>query len=514
MKTFTRLLLFIVAFVVYPALSQAGTYRSTSQVVQRNESGTNIGYAYATGGTPPDTCASIVAIRGPYFSGGEIAAGYHYTCSWQKVGGPNAYEVNVVENSGGSRLYTVSVTAIEGGEACWEGRGTFGWESTAGGGCSPCPDPEEWNDATKTCDMPDCDSGEIWDEEISACRPTCESSEFYNYDAAACKAKCPSGMSSPYMMMSNKADIGMIATSTVNGCPVQRHYQCVIETQEDAYYHGAEFTGNVCMSWWTFQEAMVEYDVISQEEYCAETGACEGYTGEGHEPEFLGLASVPNLNMEPVALGGSVAIEIEASHFLCLGGTYRLVTTVNGSPSEVEFFGACPGQDVEPIPPGPSSNAYEARLESKVDAVADTGDEIKTLIDTVMDLVEEVKGTTTQVAQSMGIMASGEEPPAEFAGPDVGAVYEAEHENGLDGVVQDAQDDLTGTSALEDWMDGLVPILPEAGATCPSWSFQPPMLNIAPVTFEPDCRVWDWLKALFYVGTVAACYGIVLGRRA
>lgn len=498
----------------------AGTYRVTNVCILQTNSTCVPGSAVTlTAGSPQELCG-MVGAREQYentdtynMGGGGL---YSRVCLMSKSGSEYS-GCTIKANDTGFCARSRSYETVSGGESCWQSQANFGYTATPPGGCEPCTAPEIWNPSTLQCQMPPCEEGETWDEDIDACRAECDPlTEFYNYSSSSCKAQCPVGKSSPYMMISNKPVINFNGNETVNGCPIEFKFQCVPDVTPGGYYTGDNFSGKVCRTWWSYGAPVPDYstfDLITQDEYCEETGACEGYEGEASAPNLVNVDDLANMEFEfSQLLGLDIAVDIEASHFVCLGGVYRLVTTINGMPEEVEFFGACPGQNEDFTPPGPSTNEFNARLEAKVDEVKATGDQTKTLLEAVEALVDEVKANTQQIGVAMGVLEGGEEdpPPGEFEGPDVGEGYESPYENGLDGVVQEAQDDLE-TTAIQEWLNGMIPVLPSDVPACPSFSFHFPILDIER-EITPDCAIWDWLKAFLYLMTIAVCYGLVLAR--
>jgi len=471
---------------------------------------------------PPQACGVLHAKRAEQFDGPPaVANGVTPSCAWRNAS-PGVFTVAYGQASSGTYLFLYNPIPLgpsgSQGDSCWRTASVNAvYGTTPPAGCEMCPDGQEWNAGAMACEAAECPDGEQFDPLLETCRPSCESPEFYHYDTASCKAQCPTGKSSPYYALSNKSDIGLIATSTVNGCPVQRHFKCVVDTAENSYYHGDEYTGQQCISWWEYSDEL-EVTMISQEQYEEETGSPGYYEGDDHSPVIRGDTPSPgtSVTIENISTAPDEAIDLVAVQSVCLGGVERLVITVNGAPEEVIFFGSCADINEDFVTPDrPSSNTSSAAIAAKVDTAIAKADENKSILDEFKALTDEIKTMTQGIGTAMGIMSGGEgeDPPAEFSGPEVGDAYESEHADGMDGVVKDAQDGIEN-SALEDWLEGLTPSLPTEVAECPSWSFVPPMIGGAEVTFAPDCRIWDWLKALFYVGSVAACYGIVLGRRA
>lgn len=427
-------------------------------------------------------------------------SGQHYLASYKSNSGAPAHDWPII--------------AITGGDPCWSAARSAGGNGyvigLAPAGCNVCVEPEVWDDVAKRCVAPDCDDGEIWDDEISACRAECSSEdEYYHYASSSCVAKCPTGLSSPHRPISNKPTIGTLVTSTVNGCPVDHHYYCVPDVSPGGYYHGDQYTGKVCINWFTYKQEMVEYDVISQEQYCAETGACEGYLGEPEPAVISGFADDAALAAEFIRFAETAAINIEETKFLCLAGVYRLITTINGTVDDVEFFGACSKQDEDFTPPGPSQNEYDARLEAKVDDIKQKADDSKTILDAIKDLADDIKGMTTQVASSLGITTGEGEDPGEggeFEGPE-GDSYEVRYPGGVGDAMDDVGFSAGPLGALKD--AALLDLVGVDYVACPSWTFVAPF--IGEFEFNPPCQIWDLLAAMVLVMATLGAWVIIFG---
>jgi len=296
----------------------------------------------------------------------------------------------------------------------------------------------------------------------------------------------------------------------------------------DAYYSGEYFTGKVCQTWWEYEHLMESYDVISQQQYEEETGSSGYYEGDDHEPIFLQLETIPNLLTAFTHLGPSEAVDIVASHFLCLGGVYRLVITVNGVPDEVEFFGACPqqnqdlvGGEVEPD----ASNQRLVRVEANTVDIKDTQEEQTTLLEDIGELLDEVKESLRQVAVAMGVTAGGEGDPdpgcvGEDCGIDPGqfeteaspeAMYERQYGEGLEGVGEALQgaSELSGTSALSEFFTELQPVWPTSVPACLSWDIE--VIFLGEIHFEPPCWLWDMLKTFLLLSAVVFAWSLMFG---
>jgi hypothetical protein len=466
---------------------------------------------------PPALCGPLVAHTNILGTTTAMMANASATCQWRKTASlsiqlcfaklPNgSCYGGVILGTPASNCWANSIYAIS---------STFGHDNP--GACAYGPPGCEWNPATETCENPPCPSGEEFDDEIGACRAQCTEGEFYHYNSAKCVPRCPSGLSSPDLLISNGRNLGTLVTSTVNGCPVEHHFTCEVDVQDTGYYHGDDYTGQVCLNWFTYKQLPDLYRVITQEEWEAETGSAGYYTGEDEGLNMTNFSPPQNLATitYPIETTEDPA-ELQLVYTTCQAGIRRAVITVNGTIEEVIFGGACPQQDQgfeTPSRPKPG----EATTGEKIDNILEKQDEAKGLMDDVKDVVDEVKDLGQRMANVLGVgddegEGEGEDPgptgPTET--PDVSEQYTSDYEHGLDGVIQGAQDGLA-TTGITSWLNGLVPALPSSVPECLTFTLNVPFYA-REFDITPDCRVWEWLRIIFLMSTIAGCYGVIFGR--
>lgn len=491
-------------------------------------------------GSVPDACAVAwnASDIGQCNFGGSIGNGSHAApqvpsmgvipaCSWVRVqqSGPRGtlFQVRYAQYLDGRNLpgaTGVAAVWVPWGD-CWYVHSgdvpTGPYGTVVPAACEPCPDGETWNAGSYQCEVPECEPGETWDASVSVCRAECTGTDFYHYSSGQCRAQCPVGLTYKNLVISNKAiPQSTLVVPTVNGCRVDYHKWCVEDMREPAsgegYFHGADYTGQVCMNWWTYVET-IPIDIVSQEDWEEATGGSGYYDGDSTvEADVLGsdLGAVA-MNVEtPMEDAGDVT----AVHVLCSGGVKRIAITVNGVLDESIFLGPCSEVDGPYTPGGLAQDEATAQLQTAVAEVLEKQDEQRDVLDAIEALAEEVKGMARSMAVSMGV-AEPEEGEGEgggiFTGPGADDdPYTSPYEDGLAGVIQDAQDNLDVTS-FDEWRDGLIPTLPSDVPACLTFTLEVPFYDRSyPIT--PDCRVWDWLRIIFIASTLAGCYGVVLGR--
>jgi hypothetical protein len=400
------------------------------------------------------------------------------------------------------------------------------------------------NEATGQCEQPECEEGEIWDEDIQACRAECSEEEFFHYETQSCQKQCPVGKEATAQVVSNaplRPSTGPGATQipTINGCAAEHHFKCIPDETRDGggYYSGADYTGRVCLNWWTYYEAW-PVEMISQAEYEEQTGGAAGYTGESASPAVTGMDLDSNAGQQDVYAEGDDAIDITSVSTLCLAGTKRMTFMVNGSLEHVVFLGPCAEPDEDVPAPGPTGDAALARVESKVDtanvalqAAADqqdtdsakldalqtTGDEIKALAEalgTSMENVQEAienlsSGSGEETCEGEGCQIDGGAFPT--VNPE--ELYEKKYENAGEGIaeVAGAAGALNAESQLHQFMTDLQPVWPTTVPECLSWSIVAPVVGTVEV--QPPCFMWDLLAAFTRLIAVITAWGMLFGVR-
>lgn len=460
-------------------------------------------------------------------------SGWHVVgpCKVWKHGATNTWTIGFERTGGGwNGNATASPSGSPSGNTClnalWSGAsstpGAYGAGDLA---CEVCPEGTEWDDDPGQCVAPDpedCDEGEVFDENLDACRADCESPSFFHYSTNSCQAQCPVGKSPTHYVLSNKPEIGFTGLSTVNGCKVEQHFYCMADVGDPPHYTGEYFTGKVCASWWEYNtELNVEF--ISQAEYELETGSSGYYEGDTGEPNIVGAATPDGvtINVEELATAPDEAVEIVAAHTLCAGGVQRIVITVDGTPDEVIFLGACPSQNQDFTNPGPSTNEYNARLESKVDDIKTEQTEQTTVLDAIKDLAEDIKAQTTEMMTAMSGGEGGggglgglfdanqdltEEEEAELDLPDGPEPYERRFPGG----VSEAMDSIDEPGAFAHYFDGLELSFGSGDVPeCLSFEFTLPFVGTVP--FTPYCEMWDIIAACLMSLGIFAAWRIVFG---
>lgn len=489
-----------------------------------------------TAGTPFALCGMICeAVSGVYdpYCSGYGGAAIAPKCGVRRRSN-GTMELYIRALSGSWISDDITVTVNSGGDSCiqswFTGLGLGAGPYDNAGACAMCPAPQEWDAATQSCVEPSCDVGEVYDEEIAACRAECtDPDEFFHYGELSCKKTCPAGLAGSEAFVTNKV-FEIDADSTVNGCPVVVRFVEIpdLDYGGGTYYHGANWTGKMYYNWFEYQAYPVDFSVISQSQYEAETGSPGYYEGE---VGAAAIRSVPNLlDIEIVEfdLGHDVPIDIADVHFLCLGGQYRVVQTINGVVDDVEFLGACGAEgEVSTVNPGSADQVNIARVEQKVDAVKVDTAESKTILDEISDAVGTMGEALEEIRVALMGEVGGGDPgeggacegegcapldPGEFpTEADPEAMYTREYSEGAEGVGEAlaGASALSPTGEIQSFFSDLQPIWPTSVPACLAWDIE--VIFLGEIHFEPPCWLWDMLKAFLLLAAVVMAWGLMFG---
>ena len=486
----------------------------------------------ADSGTPPGLCAGITAAYNWTF---WLSSGGSNACMW----GSNAGTVTlcmVYHNVNGCihHVGVGGVGTISSVTGCWAtwASTNHAYTNTPPAGCDICPSPEEWNSSTHACEMPDCDSGEIWDDDIDACRAECSGSNFYHYTSSSCKPQCPVGDTSKYRVITNKPLPLLLSEGppAMQGCSVETHFwklqDVKVPPANEGYWSGAEYTGEIYFYWWTY-DAEIPVTLVSQAEWEAATGGAGYYTGEDVEERtgFNETAVALDANQSDL----SAAAVLVAMHAICEGGLKSVKVSVSGGADETVYLGPCVEPDQEFTSPAPSTDAVQARVEQKVDDIKNKQDTDSGVLAAVKNLGDEIKEGLQSLRTAMAMEGEGEgggvDPGCvgEACGIDGGSygdpaessdLYERQHPGGLGDVTEDVPDVEVGSSQFTGFFNDLQPTWPSEVPECLAWDFQVPTFSaeMLDVHMEPPCMVWDAMKLLLMGLTLAGAWSLIFVR--
>lgn len=420
-------------------------------------------------------------------------------------GGAGTWRISTHSISGGSPFNAYGITVVT-PDSCWEAaKPDFVLNALYDPGslppsaalCQVCPEGEEWNEEEAQCEPPDCEEGEIHDDEIDACRQQCEENEVYLYESQTCKLQCQPGKTSAYGYLGNRSLDVEGEVFTVNGCPATAHVQCAADTEG---YIGQTFgaqhiTGQMCLITFSYTEEIeqtVEFQVVYEDELAGEFG----YSGEGAgEASLDGEVEEPTVaEWHDLTEGGLEPFSIGNRKYVCRNGTAAWVYEVDGVEGEIEVVGACPTDNEELDTAASSPQAIAPQLQG---------------------LAEGQEEQTGILAEIQGAIASlgGEESPfniewGEFTAPEGEPGYERQHEDGLSDVL--GEDDLSDTE-LSEALDSAVPDFSAITApACFAWEFE--TMFTGPFTFEPPCFMWDVLANLVLAMAAFIAWQIIFVR--
>lgn len=470
---------------------------------------------------------SPVQICAAYKAMATLTSGHEFTCQYKK--GDGGYYVGVRRWAETGVINQEIIINPDGaGVTCWESAySSFStsYTTTPPAGCDVCPDGLEWNSTDLTCEEPACPTGEVWDDQLSACRAECEGANFFHYSTLQCRPQCPVGLTYQRMLITNRViPAGSISVPTVMGCKVEYHYWQVEDTREpisgEGYFHGDDYTGSVVLNWWTFTEA-IPVTLVTQAEYEEATGTA-GYFEEesvsvGVDVKGYDLSAVQGVEESPMEEAGDVT----AVHVLCSGGEKRIAITVNGTLEEAIFLGPCSVPDQEFVPGDPSlATPSLASIQAALSTMSEGGEEQAGILGEIRDTAN----TIGEKLQSLydGIVGTGEECTGEGCQIDGGAfpteadpegAYTREFSEGSEGVGEALEGaTLSGDSDLQDFMTDIQPIWPETVPGCLSWDVD--VVFWGATHFEPPCWLWDMLAIFLKLFAVVCAWGLLFGARA